>query len=332
MGTQEHAPATAEPEVAPAAHAASAPLLAPGGPAIATVMSLQRRAGNAAVAQMLARREAPIENVWVPGGMRTDNGAAVDHWQMRHLRHQGPLAVRGAGENETGLDADDVRQGAVGDCFFLSPLMAITRINPRRIRNMIRGPIGQTTAGANVYEVTFHTADGRSTYRVDDRFITGPTGRPIYAQYGDMSAIGPEIWVMVMEKAWAAMRGNSYQATHFGMMTDSYRALLDSDTDWHQVSSLNAAQILQVIQDGVIAGKPVCCQTVQTLNPAISARAAALGKVITPAHAYNVSGCHTGAQTIDVANPHGINHLPNLGVSDFRLFFDWIAIAEDSAR
>lgn len=336
MEARETEPAPAPPTVTSAPSAASAPA-APArsrspNPSAAEVLTLQRRAGNGAVAQLLSRREAPIEDVWVPAGMRNDRGTAVDHWRYEHRRHAGPLAVRGAGENETGLDADDVRQGAVGDCFFLSPLMAITRINPRRIRNMIRGPIGRTRIGANVYEVTFHTAAGRRTYRVDDRFVTSADGRTVYAGYGDMSAIGPEIWVMVMEKAWAAMRGNSYDATHFGFMRDSFKALMDSESDWYWNSSLSAPQILTMVQGAIMDGKPICCQTTQSFNDAQRARARELGVILTPAHAYNISGCHTGAQTIDVKNPHGMNHLPNLSVADFRLFFDGIVRARDSAR
>ena len=315
---------------APARRRSGGGVLGPG-----ELTALQRKVGNRGATRALARRELPvIDDIHVPAGMRGNAEHPEEHWRYEHRRHAGPLAVRGAGEDVTGLAADDIVQGAVGDCFFLSPLMAFTRISPSRVRRRINGPVGRTRAGNNVYEVYFWHGDAWRTYRVDDRFVTYQNGRPVYAQYGDISAVGPEIWVMVMEKAWAALRGGSFDQTHFGMIDDAYRALMNSGTDWYFPATMTDERLLQVIQDAVIAGKLICPGTMRTedMSQAARDRERALGKVITPSHAYNISGCHTGTRTIDIANPHGINHLPNLHVNDFRLWFRQIAISKDSAR
>ena len=117
--------------------------------------------------------------------------------------------VRGAGEDASGVDANDIRQGFIGDCFFLSPLMATARINPGKVAKLVRGPIGESPSGGSVYEVKLYNDSGDLvTHHVDDRFISNADGTPRYAQYGDRSAAGPELWVMLMEKAWASQRSS----------------------------------------------------------------------------------------------------------------------------
>ena len=51
--------------------------------------------------------------------------------------------------------------------------MATARINPRRIYNMVRGPIGESPSGGDAYEVKLYDAHGDLvTHHVDDRFVS----------------------------------------------------------------------------------------------------------------------------------------------------------------
>ena len=65
-------------------------------------------------------------------------------------------------------------RAAVGDCFFLSPLMAIARINPRARERLVAADRRDGDPAANVYEVTLlrRRRGELVTYRVDDRFVT----------------------------------------------------------------------------------------------------------------------------------------------------------------
>lgn len=161
-------------------------------PTIERVLQLQRTAGNAAVGRLLSRAE--ISGVEVPAAVNHVHGTVLqDDHALRHLRHQGTAFVRGAGEDASGVDANDIVQGFIGDCFFLSPLMATARINPGKIAKLVRGPIGESS-GNSVYEVKLYNDSGDLvTHHVDDRFISNADGTPRYAQYGDRSAVGPEL-------------------------------------------------------------------------------------------------------------------------------------------
>lgn len=288
------------------------------------LLTLQGQAGNAAVGRAVLARLG--SGIVVPSARTEDRS-------LRHERHAGVAFVRGAGEDVSGVNAYDVVQGGIGDCFFLSPLMAVARINPGRIARMIRGPVGQTAVGANIYEVTLYVPeDGdweRRTFRLDDRFPSDSSGRPVYAQYGDMSGQGPELWVMLMEKAWAAARG-SYQNIHFGSASDGLKALTGEDSDWTRVADRADDDILDDIEDALDDGQPVICNTHQTLSPAALQRASVLGVTVTAAHSYNAAWASEEDRRLNIANPHGRNHLWNLSMPDFNLFFEWYCILDES--
>jgi Calpain family cysteine protease len=306
--------------------AARAPALSsPAG-----VLGLQRTAGNAAVQRLVLAREAataPLTDINVPS-------SKTEHRSLRHLRHAGTPFVRDEGEHASGVDVSDIRQGALGDCFFLSPLMAIARINPQRIRNLIRGPIGQTRVGANVYEVTLYTGEDEEprVHRIDDRFVSDADGNTVYAGYGDMSALGPELWVMLMEKAWAADQGG-YQAIHFGRASVALRALTGEDSTWTWSRDEDEEDIIDDIADAVDDGEPVICNTFQTLSNDVRQMARDLGfPTLVPAHSYNVSWVDRERQTLNVRNPHGRNHLIGLPVSAFKQIFEGYYILDDDVR
>lgn len=314
-----------EPSRAEAAAEVERAILSPAPRTIADrLLVLQRQAGNAAVGRAVLARLG--SGIVVPSARTGDRS-------LRHERHAGTPFVRGAGEDVSGVNAYDVVQGAIGDCFFLSPLMAVARLNPGRIARMIRGPVGQTGVGANIYEVTLYVPEGgdweQRTFRLDDRFPTDAGGRPMYAQYGDMSGRGPELWVMLMEKAWAAARG-SYQNIHFGRADDGLRALTGEDSDWTQVAGRDGDDILDDIEDALGDGQPVICNTHQTLSPAALQRANQLSVTVTAAHSYNVAWASEDAGKLHIANPHGRNHLWNLSIADFKLFFEWYCILDES--
>ena len=294
------------------------------------MLQLQRTAGNAAVGRLL---RSVITDIEVPSAVNhTHAGVLQDDSGLRHERHAGTPFVRDRFEDETGVDPSDVRQGNIGDCFFLSPVMATARINPRRIYNMVRGPIGESPTGGSVYEVKLYNAAGELvTHRVDDRFVTGGDGSPRYAQYGDNSAKGPELWVMLMEKAWAAQRGG-FNNMDFGMASDGLRAVTGKSSTWHNVAAESSDTILENIWQAVQAGKPVVCNTPGTITGPAQAWAATNRITLIAGHSYNVESANRTDREIDVANPHGRNHLRALDVANFRMIFEWYGILDGSVR
>ena len=126
---------------------------------------------------------------------------------------------------------------------------------------MVRARSASRRPAASAYEVKLYNDSGDLvTHHVDDRFISNADGTPRYAQYGDRSAVGPELWVMLMEKAWAAQRGG-FNNMDFGAASDGLRAVTGKSSTWHNVATENADQIIANISQAVTDGKPVVCNT-----------------------------------------------------------------------
>jgi hypothetical protein len=125
--------------------------------------------------------------------------------------------------SSAGPKPDDIKQGYIGDCFFLSTLASVAKISPNIIRNDI------TTGADGTYTVKFMTAAKRPEYvRVDADLpvwsgIGGGGGNLAYAGLGAQGSV----WVAVMEKAYAEFRthSHSYASIDGGWMTEAFSAL-----------------------------------------------------------------------------------------------------------
>lgn len=320
--------AAADAERAAPARAATAE---PPRTAAALALQLQRAAGNAATARALAR--------FVNPPARNDvlkDGTAVDDTKMVTERFTGTLYEKGAGD-AADIDPNDVVQGYLGDCYFLSPIQAVARINPERIRKLIRGPLKEQVDGRNVYEVDLYAGHSvgsptKRTVRVDDQFVSYGGGSARYAQPGDMGAAGPEIWVMVLEKAWAALEGG-YSKIHGGhAMRLGLTAVTGYDTDYTTVSKHSPKAVLEELAECEKLGKPVVIQTKAEFSSEELDLAFTLSRPVLANHAYNVAKVNVKDETVDLVNPHGKNHLPDLPVVRLKDWFDIYVMSEESVR
>ena len=142
----------------------------------------------------------------------------------------------------------DIKQGSLGDCYFLVSLMAIAKDDPDRIRQMV------TDLGDGTYAVRFHTDDAEQYYRVDGDLQTfNSSGAIIYAKLGAEQSL----WVAIVEKAYAFFRRNlgNYTSLRAGWMSEAFDACgLESETFmWNAVSSAvdQMTRIKQAIDAGV---------------------------------------------------------------------------------
>lgn len=123
------------------------------------------------------------------------------------------------GEIEVFADAiepNDIRQGALGDCWFLCAISAIAEF-PDLVRDLFPSwshSVNQT----GVYTVRFCKNGLWKNVRVDDFFPCYPGAGPIYSK-----SHGNELWVLLMEKAYAKLHG-SYEAIKSGY---AYEAMID---------------------------------------------------------------------------------------------------------
>lgn len=120
---------------------------------------------------------------------------------------------------DSGIEPGDIRQGALGDCWFLCAIAALTEFDVLVKELFPRDNPDDISANeAGVYRVRFCKNGLWQEVRVDDYFPCFPGGGPIYSRSN-----GNELWVLLLEKAFAKMCG-SYEAIKSGW---AYEAMMD---------------------------------------------------------------------------------------------------------
>ena len=96
------------------------------------------------------------------------------------------------------IEPADIKQGALGDCYFLSVLSVLTE-KPERVRILFETDLVNPEGifGLNM------TKNGIKQMVVIDDFIPCKNKEPVFS-----SANGNELWVILLEKAWAKLHGS----------------------------------------------------------------------------------------------------------------------------
>lgn len=161
--------------------------------------------------------------LFVPGLYTTGDsvfGSWLDWVQHGYREFEGTPFVLGSGDRCC-ADPNDIQQGALGDCFILASLGALATVSPSTIIGAIHDN------GDKTYGVTLHVADRAGhlapvVITVDDRFpgfrwpysMTQPN--PLFAQVGEPGGSPRELWVMLIESAFAQAEQDGYQQLNQG--------------------------------------------------------------------------------------------------------------------
>ncbi len=126
-----------------------------------------------------------------------------------YRRVEGQLFVRGPGD-VSDIDWSDIDQGSLGDCYLLASLAAVAKANPDALRRMVRDN------GDGTYTVTLNARrlpwePGKGDFKQVEVTVTAEFpflgGAHAYAKPTDGGPSSPELWVLVIEKAYASYYG-----------------------------------------------------------------------------------------------------------------------------
>lgn len=191
-----------------------------------------------------------------------------------------------------GISATDIRQTVLGDCYFMASLAAVAQTNPDFIRNAI------TDNGDGTYTVRFGDPDNpRDVVTIDDDFLQDRHGNLIYGR----STQRGELWVAIMEKAYATIRGNNYNnIARGGYPAPALHRITGIRSRNYLSFMLTRRRIGQLIERGARNNRPMTACTRPT-GPELQRRGLATR------HVYTVLGTveEDGETFVQLRNPWG---------------------------
>ena len=211
-----------------------------------------------------------------------------------------------------GLIPSDVCQGSLGNCWFMCSLASLAEF-PHLIEKLYESswsdtPDGRVAVGGacehGAYEVTICKNGAWTPVRVDDFFPCRPGegNGPVFSR-----ASGPELWVLLMEKAYAKLHG-SYFALRSGVCFEGLMDLTGAPT-FHKEFEREAVTF-EMLQGWDLDNFVVCCST-----PGVDTLTEGGGKDkkagLVPGHAYSLISARVlpasfgGARLVKLRNPWG---------------------------
>jgi Calpain family cysteine protease len=146
-------------------------------------------------------------------------------------------------------DVDALRQGALGDCWFLSGLGAVVRQDPAFVAQHLHDNANGT------YTVTFYRDGKPIPITVDGALPTTADGNKLFVGSAGMAATGP-LWAAIYEKAYASYRGR-YGDTEGGWGDQAIEVLTGRTTHRSDPGEVSLEQIRTMLA----AGQPVTVGT-----------------------------------------------------------------------
>ena len=191
------------------------------------------------------------------------------------------------------------RQGRLGDCWLMAPMLALHETAPERLRALI----GEETDGI----VTVRLPGLEEPLRVDRRFPVDARG---VFQYGRRDGANPG-WVGVLEKAIAGHIAGDYAFLQRGLARYGF-ALLLGERVRTNLRLPHAGQVLAWLAEG----RALCAST-HPLSPRVPSAAGPLP----PNHVFAVVGADATSGHLHLRNPVRPAELLVLDARSFRRGF-----------
>ncbi|MCC6463578.1 MAG: hypothetical protein IT260_24120 [Saprospiraceae bacterium] len=225
-------------------------------------------------------------------------------------------------EDSRGIDPNDVIQNQLGDCYFLAAVAAMARADPEALRSLIRNNQDGT------YTVRLYT-DRRGRLQTSATEVTVTSAVPLsqggtheYAETGSDTE-NVEMWVAILEKAYATIRGGYNVLDEGGFGEEGLGALTGRRPRTYSLSSMSRRRILELVNEALTNQWPITADT-RSISTTVETRLNIVGD-----HVYAPSAIDLANETIDLQNPWGNDHLLGFSVANFKRYFEEMAIIRD---
>jgi hypothetical protein len=203
--------------------------------------------------------------------------------------------------SNAGPNVNDINQGDLGDCYFLSTLSAIAKVDPAVIRKDI------VNNNDGTYTVNFTSGSTKKQVRVNADLPTWSDGQLAYAGLG----AGNSMWVAILEKAFADFRtgAKSYGSIEGGWMSEAFSALgIKSQSTF---AAASATALGKLMAKDLKAGDAATFATGGTIKD---------GASLIGDHAYEIASVTVDSKgnplSVTLRNPWGVDGIGNDGNND----------------
>ena len=208
-----------------------------------------------------------------------------------------------------GVSYTDVRQGMVGDCYFLSSLAEIALRNPNAITSMF------IVNGDGTYTVRFYNGTTAQYVTVDQQLPTSG-GNLIFDGMGASATNSTNVlWVALAEKAYVQMNECGWiRPSSWGGGQNVYTGISEGDMYMAHGSDHRSGDdgLRGDLQQFRIhdTGDSLCWRQIDLLG----FQKALPSSAVIGDHAYSVLSVDAATQTVTMFNPWGINNSHDSGV------------------
>ena len=125
------------------------------------------------------------------------------HWRRadEFLREDKSKGLTAADVFYGGVEPNDIKQGSLGNCWFMCALASLAE-RPKLVENLF---LTKSKNKEGIYRIKFCKNGEWVEVTVDDLFPCYPFGPPLFSK-----AHGNEMWVLLIEKAYAKLHGNYF--------------------------------------------------------------------------------------------------------------------------
>jgi len=242
----------------------------------------------------------------------------------------GTAFVKGANDDHA-VAANDVKQGALGDCYLIAGMAAVARADPKLIEKLIKDN------GDGTYDVSLYIRPHRRGYprrvtkTVDSRLAVKYSGKPLYAGAGDKEDGKVELWSALIEKTVAQHKDSydSISGSKIGKDGFTYSGtnelLTGKIENYFSTDNMDSDEALLWIDLALEEGNPVTTST-RNLKEDEDLTREANAKNVYWNHAYAPMSVDLDAETVDLQNPWGSSHVESLSGEDFIKYYRNIRI------
>lgn len=236
-----------------------------------------------------------------------------------------------------GASPTDVGQGNLGDCFFLSSLVAVANTHPDVLKQAIaKNPDGTFTV---TFKQKAPGGEKSVPITIDGDFPARLGGKQTFGKGLQKNADGPELWPALFEKAYAAFTGGYSTINQGGYADEALAALTGKKASRLTLAAQSPGKLWDTLCAATKAHQPVVTGTPSAAQlRRLTGRADMDG--LLDDHAYALLGVHekNGARYVELYTPlspteggnpaGGQQRTRTLPFDEYRRLFDDLVIGE----